>query len=135
MPSEGHLFYLAAVVGVTLEQEKLLRHMQLGGDGLLAPIFRHGVSVLVHDVLTYHSKPESSQPTTSSASRIATRQAASAYVQGQLPKEELRSMGFPPGHPAGASSSRCTCLDHSRQVRGGLLWVIQSRTDLPRKTR
>ena len=120
-PSEGHLFYLAAVVGVTPEQETLLRHMQLGGDGLLAPIFRHGVSVLVPDVLTYHPKPESSQPTTSTDSRIAARQAASAYVQGQLQKEELRSVGFPTGHPEVRSFLGAPVLDHNRQVRGGLL--------------
>src|SRR5450432_2124622 len=47
VPSEGHLFYLAAVVGVTSEQEELFRRMPLGGDGLLSPIFRHGIPVLV----------------------------------------------------------------------------------------
>ncbi len=120
-PSEGHLFYLAAVVGVTLEQETLLRHMQLGGNGLLAPIFHHGVSVLVPDVLTFHSKPGPSQPTTSTDSGIAVKQAASAYVQGQLPKEELRSVGFPTGHPEVRSFLGAPVLDHSRQVRGGLL--------------
>jgi signal transduction histidine kinase len=41
VPSEGHLFHLAAVVGVTEEQERLFRRMPLGGEGLLAPIFRH----------------------------------------------------------------------------------------------
>src|SRR5439155_2705743 len=47
VPSEGHLFHLAAVVGVTEEQERLFRRMPLGGEGLLAPIFRQGVPVLV----------------------------------------------------------------------------------------
>ena len=35
--AEGNLFYLAAVVGVTQEEEALLRRMPLGGEGLLAP--------------------------------------------------------------------------------------------------
>src|SRR5256886_9395166 len=49
VPSEGSLFYLAAVVGVTKEQEALFQRMPLGGEGLLAPIFRHGVPVRVAD--------------------------------------------------------------------------------------
>lgn len=53
VPSKGNLFHLAAVVGVTKEQEALFRRMPLGGEGLLAPIFRHGVSVLVPDVLAH----------------------------------------------------------------------------------
>ena len=53
VPSEGNLFHLAAVVGVTEQQEALFRRMPLGGEGLLAPIFRYGVSVRVEDVLTH----------------------------------------------------------------------------------
>jgi len=34
-PSEGHLFHLAAIVGVTPEQEAQLRRLLLGGEGLL----------------------------------------------------------------------------------------------------
>ena len=49
--SEGNLFHLAAVVGVTKEQERLFRRMPLGGEGLLAPIFRYGVPVRVPDAL------------------------------------------------------------------------------------
>jgi hypothetical protein len=45
--SEGNLFHLAAVVGITQEQEEFFRRMPLGGEGLLAPIFRQGVPVLV----------------------------------------------------------------------------------------
>ena len=37
VPAEGTLFHLAAVVGVTGEQEALFRRMPLGGEGLLAP--------------------------------------------------------------------------------------------------
>lgn len=32
VPSEGHLFHLAAVIGVTQEQEELFRRVPLGGD-------------------------------------------------------------------------------------------------------
>src|SRR5579875_2939061 len=39
VPAEGRLFHLAAIVGVTRAQEAQLRHMPLGGEGLLAPIF------------------------------------------------------------------------------------------------
>src|SRR5712692_7908752 len=46
-PSEGHLFHLAAIVGVSPEQEEVFRHMPLGGEGLLAPIFHHGIAVRV----------------------------------------------------------------------------------------
>ena len=53
VPSEGKLFHPAAVVGVTPEQEVLLRQMLLGADRLLAPVFRQGVPVLVADVLTF----------------------------------------------------------------------------------
>lgn len=50
-PSEGSLFHLAAVVGVTPEEEELFRRVPLGGEGLLAPIFRNGVTVRVDDAL------------------------------------------------------------------------------------
>src|SRR5579859_4691517 len=43
VPSEGSLFHLAAVVGVTKEQEEQFRRVPLGGEGLLAPIFRYKV--------------------------------------------------------------------------------------------
>lgn len=50
-PSEGSLFHLAAVVGVTPEQEATFRRIPLGGEGLLAPIFRYGVTVRIDDAL------------------------------------------------------------------------------------
>ncbi|HEX6540759.1 MAG TPA: ATP-binding protein [Ktedonobacterales bacterium] len=52
-PSEGSHFHLAAVVGVTPEQEESFRRIPLGGEGLLAPIFRYGVTVRVDDALTH----------------------------------------------------------------------------------
>src|SRR5260370_20231953 len=43
VPAEGGRFHLAAVAGVTPEQEALFRRMPLSGEGLLAPDFPHGV--------------------------------------------------------------------------------------------
>ncbi len=37
VPAEGHLFHLAAVSGVTKEQEALFRRTPLGGEGLAGP--------------------------------------------------------------------------------------------------
>src|SRR5579863_10579539 len=61
VPAEGSLFYLASIVGVTNEQEALFRHMALGGEGLLAPIFRHGVPVRVPDALALLQRTDLSQ--------------------------------------------------------------------------
>src|SRR3989442_12019883 len=91
--SEGNLFHLAAVVGVTKQQEELFRRMPLGGEGLLAPIFRHGVAVRVADALAHTPGPEQAAGGQSTAPRDAARQAAFAYAHGQLSKEGLRSMG------------------------------------------
>src|SRR5579863_10536526 len=98
VPSEGNLFYLASIVGVTKEQEAVFRHMALGGEGLLAPIFRHGVSVRVPDALALlhqrtHSQDEQAtgQGDLSLESRDTARQAAFDYVHGHLPADGLRS--------------------------------------------
>jgi len=117
VPSEGNLFRLAAVVGVTAQQEALLRRMTLGGEGLLAPIFRQGVPVLVTDALeqihheaVHHSEAQS-----------AAREAAIAYAHGDISSEDLRAMGVPRGHPIVRSFLGVPLLDRTRQVRGGLL--------------
>jgi signal transduction histidine kinase len=116
--SEGNLFHLAAVIGVTKEQEELFRRMPLGGEGLLAPIFRHGVSVLVADALAHvahqkHISPEDKRDT--------ARDVAFAFAHGQLPSDELRSLGVPRGHPIIRSFLGAPLLDRDKQVRGGLL--------------
>lgn len=49
----GEALSSAAVVGVTPEQEVLLRHLLLREEGLLAPLFRQGMPVLVADVRTF----------------------------------------------------------------------------------
>lgn len=118
VPSEGNLFHLAAVVGVTPEQEELFRRMPLGGEGLLAPIFRHGVPVLIDDALK--SIPRTGNPRTRAA-RDTAREAASFYAHGEGTSQDLRSMGIPHGHPVVRSFLGAPLLDRNGQVRGGLL--------------
>jgi len=118
VPSEGNRFHLAAVVGVTPEQEAFFRHMPSGGEGLLAPIFHQGVPVLVADVLAFHSPSGRSAP---SDLRHAAREAAEAYALGKIPTESLRSLGIPPGHPQVRSLLGVPVLDSQGEVRGGLL--------------
>ena len=115
VPSEGHLFHLAAVYGVTKEQEQLFRRVPLGGEGLLAPIFRQGVSILVSDALDYLS------PHHDGAARDVARKAAHDYAAGIVKKEGLRSLGVPRGHPMVRSFLGVPLLDRNREVRGGLL--------------
>jgi GAF domain-containing protein len=78
-PSEGRFFRLAAVVGVTAEQENLFRHMSLGGEGLLAPIFRQGVPVLVSDAVAHLVERQAEEDSTQA--QISAREAAAAYAQ------------------------------------------------------
>ena len=53
---EGNQFYLAAVVGVTGAQEEVFRRLPMGGDDLLAPIFRYGLPVRVGDITSLLSR-------------------------------------------------------------------------------
>lgn len=76
VPSKGNFFHLAAVVGVTEEQEALFRRMPLGGEGLLAPIFHHGVSVLVPNALV-HIAP--STDASAATRRDAAREVATLF--------------------------------------------------------
>ncbi len=123
VPAEGSLFHLAAVIGVTKEQEELFRRMPLGGEGLLAPIFRHGVPVRVPDALALRSQPgHVHQPGSWEATtRDAARQAAFHYAHGQLATDDLQSVGVPRGHPLVRSFLGIPLLDSEREVRGGLL--------------
>ncbi len=146
VPAEGNLFHLAAVVGVTPEQEALFRRMPLGGEGLLAPIFRHGVTVLVADALGMVHSVRSTTPANSPSQqapekimpggqgangpthrqsaigrRDAARAAASAYAHGQLEARDLQAVGSPRGHPVVRSFLGVPLLDREGQVRGGLL--------------
>src|SRR5579859_46465 len=124
VPSEGYLFHLAAIVGVTAVQEEWFRHVPLGGEGLLAPIFHHGKSVRVGDALTYLHRSDNVQGSKFRSSveyRNAARQAASDYAHGHMAKEGLHSMGVPAGHPVVRSFLGVPLLDRSGNVRGGLL--------------
>ncbi|HEY6410065.1 MAG TPA: GAF domain-containing protein, partial [Ktedonobacteraceae bacterium] len=116
--SEGNLFHLAAVVGVTEQQEALFHRMPLGGEGLLAPIFRQGVPVIVSDALTFIPPKDENQ---NQNSQHSAREAAIAYAHGHLPVEGLQSMGVPRGHPIVRSFLGAPLLNRDRQVRGGLL--------------
>ena len=116
--SEGNLFHLAAVVGVTQEQEEIFHRMPLGGEGLLAPIFRQGVPVLVEDALLFIPPKKEHQP---QGHLDAAREAALAYAHGYVPVEGLQSMGVPRGHPMVRSFLGAPLLNRDGQVRGGLL--------------
>jgi len=117
VPSEGNLFHLAAVVGATPEQEALSRHLLLEEEGLLAPIFRQGVPVLVADVLTF-VPPGAPAP---SALRDVARLAGQAVALSDVPAEDIPSVGVPPGHPLMRSFLGVPVLDSQGEVRGGLL--------------
>ncbi len=119
VPAEGSFFYLAAIVGVTKEQETFFRHISLGGEGLLAPIFRHGVSVRVDDVHTHLDPGNYKQA--KKQERATAQDLASAYAQGKISASQLHSMGVPQGHPIMRSFLGAPLLDRERQVRGGLL--------------
>lgn len=133
-PAEGSRFHLAAVVGVTPKQEALFQRMPLGGEGLLAPIFRHGVSVRVPDALE-HLKAATQVPPKKEAApgaggapssqqeqpREAARRRAFAYAHGQLSSIDLSGVGVPRGHPIVRSFLGAPLLDRDGQVRGGLL--------------
>jgi two-component system phosphate regulon sensor histidine kinase PhoR len=123
VPAEGSRFHLAAVVGVSKEQEVLLRQMPLGGEGLLAPIFRQGVPVLVPDALAavHHISDQEAPDGSKEAHQQAARRAAFAYAHGLEPETGLRAVGIPRGHPVVRSFLGAPLLDHAGQVRGGLL--------------
>ncbi len=143
-PSEGSHFRLAAVVGVTPEQEELFRRMPLGGEGILAPIFRYGVTVHVDDALTlspagYHtttthrgqmgSTANAPSPALESGEKSArgesprdlARRQAYDYAHGRASANDLRAVGSPRGHPVTRSFLGAPLLDRDGNVRGGLL--------------
>jgi signal transduction histidine kinase len=93
--------------------------MSLGGEGLLAPIFRHGVSVRVDDVHNHLDLHKHRQAR--GQERATAQDLASAYAQGKIPTTQLHSMGVPRGHPIMRSFLGAPLLDRDRQVRGGLL--------------
>ncbi len=144
-PSEGSRFHLAAVVGATPEEEALFRRVPLGGEGLLAPIFRYGVTVRVDDALTllpasHHAsastarssgaqspRASSSAAASTAASgrresiRDAARRQALDFAHGKTSANNLRAVGVPRGHPITRSFLGAPLLDREGNVRGGLL--------------
>jgi signal transduction histidine kinase len=116
-PAEGSSFHLAAVVGVTEEQEKLFRRFPMGGEGLLAPIFRYKVPVRVADTLALKHHQTTDQPQT----LVEARNTALAFAHGQIPPEELQAIGLPHGHPAIRSFLGAPLLNRAGEIRGGLL--------------
>ncbi|GCE11615.1 ATP-binding protein [Tengunoibacter tsumagoiensis] len=122
VPSEGNMFHLAEVIGVTDEQRELFSRMPLGGEGLLAPIFRYGVPVRVADVsslIVQRATAESSLEF--EQLKGSAQSSAFAYAHGKISSEDLQSLGVPPGHPGIRSFLGAPLLDHAKQVRGGLL--------------
>ena len=130
VPSRGDLFHLAAVVGVSPEQEEMFRRTPLGGEGLLAPIFRHARTVRVPDALaamyaqptdgSFHGPPDT--PTQRRSKTLAAAQvAAQSYARGEGSHRNLRSVGVPHSHPVVRSFLGAPLLDRSGHVRGGLL--------------
>ncbi len=124
VPSQGNLFYLAAVVGVTSEQEELFRRMPLGGEGLLAPIFRHGIPVLVDDILSfvhpYNNGTQDAKQHQAEKTDISEEDAFT-FLHGIAPPSELHAIGLPHGHPIIRSFLGVPVLDRAKHVRGGLL--------------
>jgi signal transduction histidine kinase/GAF domain-containing protein len=134
VPSEGNLFHLAAVVGVNTEEERLFRRMALGGEGVLAPIFRHAMPVKVADVLElgyggFHHSTAAPEAGTEAGARHGTlrqaiedaREAAKRFASGGPAEQRLRYVGVPRGHPVIRSFLGAPLLDSDGEVRGGLL--------------
>lgn len=118
VPAESSLFHLATVAGLTHEQEAHLRRVLLSEEGLLAPIFEHGVPVRVPDALSL-LHPAEGLPI--SAGQDAADQTVLASAQGLLQQKERRSKRLPDGQPVVRSFLAAPLLDHTGQVRGGLL--------------
>jgi signal transduction histidine kinase/GAF domain-containing protein len=115
-PVEENLLHLAAVVGVTAEQERLLHYIPPGEEGVLAPIFRQGVPVRLADVQLLLEQTGQSMH-----SQQGRQDLAASYAQGRPPAEHLHARRVPRGHPLPRSFLGAPLLDSNRQVRGGLL--------------
>ena len=120
-PVNGNPFYLAAVVGVSPQQEHFFQQMSFKGEGLLAPIFWEGVPVRLADVLAHAHRTGAHKHDMSPERIKAGRQAAQDYAQGRVSKEKLLSVGVPKNHPVVRSFLGVPLLDRSSVSRGGLL--------------
>ncbi len=123
-PARGDRFYLAAVVGVTAQEESLFKHMPLGGEGLLAPIFHYGKPVRVADASAMYEHATDGDAMSGNiraGRREKARSVAQAYSLGSAETSELRGVGVPRGHPVVRSFLGAPLLDRKGDVRGGLL--------------
>jgi GAF domain-containing protein len=86
----------------------------------LRPVNDEGEPLVPAEGGLFHPEPEQTRAT-GQRNRDAARQAAFDYAHGQISTEGLRSMGVPRGHPVVRSFLGAPLLDHTAQVRGGLL--------------
>ena len=103
------------MVGVTEQQEALFRRMPLGGEGLLAPIFRYAVSVRVADVLTHI------EATHTELERDEASKTAFAYAYGRSVQRLFAFDGCSSWASCDARFLGAPLLDREKHVRGGLL--------------
>ena len=124
-PARGERFHLAAIVGVTPEQEALLRRMALGGDGLLEPIFHQGRPVRVADAAAMMEPParDSVPAADGRANGVidAARMARATQSAAQAAERTAEARHMPNGHPVVRSFLGAPLLDRMGDVRGGLL--------------
>ncbi len=124
-PARGERFHLAAIVGVTPEQEALLQRMALGGDGLLEPIFHQGRPVRVADAAAMMaSAAHDGDPTMDGHADGATRAArigSAMQPAAQAVGKSVEARRMPNGHPVVRSFLGAPLLDRMGDVRGGLL--------------
>ena len=114
--AEGSRFHLAAVVGVTPEQEALFRRLPLGGEGLLAPIFRHGVPVRVADALGMTAQPaQPAQPTAAPAQPTA-HGAGTAQATPSAPAAHAQPPASAPAQATGRGQGRASRREAARQA-------------------
>jgi len=122
VPSEGYLFHLAAVVGVTAEQEEWFRHVSLGGEGLLAPIFHHGIPV----------RENFARPPSTEMLRDRPRL---NMLTGAWQKRACVQWACHEGILSCAAFLARRCSTARAMCAVGCYWDIQSQIDLARKTR
>ncbi|GCE22869.1 GAF domain-containing sensor histidine kinase [Dictyobacter kobayashii] len=116
-PSDGSIFHIACVVGVTEEQRIFAETIPLGGIGFLRPIFNHGLPVRIDDIL--------SPNLASYRSYLLDHEAGgfifSPHLREYIFAEPLHSVGLPPGHPPVRSFLGAPLVNYDGEVLGGLL--------------
>ncbi len=115
-PSEGNVFHLGAVVGTTPEQEAWFKQVRLGGKGVLAPIFRQGVSVRIPDLENY-------DPQQYCKGLLFSRELGldSPALHAALLTPPPTPVGVPEQHPHIRSFLGVPLLNREQEVVGALL--------------